>query len=302
MTASFQTASRFLERLAVPSFPHAHNRLVCLDRVANILDAFRQCFPDKNPVTDRLTLHDLDDGRLLAIQKAAITAAAGLFPLQEDYMETLVEEGEPLQLHPDFCGFAWDDEWLSEVLQNPAELSPECDLAMFFKVLWLITSQFGQEDGQRLWEDARGHFGYPCDCPQVGENVRARDFNWQAFYDLLEAHNLGGFRRALDVALCDTGNLFLDTSPDDYGYGLIEIPDFSAHNVLELQRLWQEAEGWLADYQACRTLVLDDPGLYIRLVELWEQVCRSQPRTNRPKTLCEIFGEGTDDVPNSPLR
>jgi hypothetical protein len=64
----------------MPSFPQAHNRLVCLDRVANILDAFRQCFPDKNPVTDRLTVHDLDDGRLLAIQKAAITAAAGLFP------------------------------------------------------------------------------------------------------------------------------------------------------------------------------------------------------------------------------
>jgi hypothetical protein len=206
-------------------------------------------------------------------------------------METLVEEGEPLQLHPDFCGFAWDDEWLSEVLQNPSELSQGCDLAMFFKMLWLITSQFGQEDGQRLWEDVRGHFGYPCACANVGENVRARDFNWQAFYDLLETHNLGRFRRALDVALCDTGNLFLDTSPDDYGYGLIEIPDFSAHNVLELRRLWQEAEGWLADYQACRALVLDDPGLYIRLVELWEQVCRSQPRTNRPKTLCELYLE-----------
>lgn len=206
-------------------------------------------------------------------------------------MDMLIHDNEPLVLHPDSCGFAWDDEWLNEIFQDPSQLLPDSDLAMFFKLLWILTTQFGEEDGQETWERMREHFGYPCDFPHVGEHVHARTFGWDRFFDLLDAHGLGDFRRAIDVALCDTGNVFLDASPDEYGYGVVDIPDFTAANIRELQRLWVEAESWLADYEACRERVQSDPSLYTQLAGLWEQACQMKP--NSPKTLMEIFTQET---------
>ena len=290
MEISFNAASRFLQRLAVPSFPEAYERLVALARVGNLVEAFKQCFPEKWPEVGRLDLHEMDGDRLLTLQQTAISAVAALFPIQEDYMDTLVQENEPLQIHPDSCGFAWDDEWLDEVLQDPSQLPPGSDLAMFFKMLWIITTQFGAEDGRQVWEKMQEHFAYPCDLPKIAENVRARDFDWDVYYDLLESEALGQFRRAIDVALCDTGNLFLDTTPEDYGYGNLQIPEFTADNILELKQVWAEAEGWLADYEACCALVQADPEIYPRLARLWEQACR-MVGPKPAKTLMEVFGE-----------
>ena len=301
MDATFAQASRFLERLALPSFPKAHDRLLNLARAGNIVDAFRQCFPEKwTPSASGLGLHDLQPERLLALQEAAIAAVAGLFPVQEDYMDMLIHDNEPLVLHPDSCGFAWDDEWLNEIFQDPSQLLPGSDLAMFFKLLWILTTQFGEEDGQETWERMRAHFGYPCDFPHVGEHVHARTFDWDHFYDLLDACGLGDFRRAIDVSLCDTGNVFLDASPDEYGYGVVEIPDFTVANIRELQRLWAEAESWLEDYEACRARVISDPSIYTQVARLWEQACQP-PHPARPRTLLELFSGDADEPTPPPL-
>ena len=299
MEVTFNTASRFLERLAVPSFPKAHDQLSALVRLGNLVDAFKTCFPEKWPDVGRLGLHELNGDQLLALQQAAISAVAALFPIQEDYMEMLVQDDEPLHIHPEACGFAWDDEWLSEVFQDPSQLLPESDLAMFFKVLWIATTQFGHEAGQQLWETMQGYFGYPCELPQMNENLRARDFQWEDFYRLLESEGLGQFRRALDVALCDTDNLFLDTTPEDYGYGIMQIPDFTAENILELKKIWVEAEEWLADYEACRALVQADPSIYTRLANIWERTCEAKASPAPAKTLVEVFN-GDAHEPNNP--
>ena len=289
MDNTFDTASRFLQRLAVPSYPEIHERLVNLVRVGQIVDAFKQCFPEKLPHPSSLTLCDLDGGRLLELQQAAITAVAALFPVQEDYMDTLVQENEALCIHPDSCGFAWDDEWLDEIFQNPEDLPPDADLAMFFKTLWIATTQFGAEDGQRIWSSMQKHFGYPCKMPKVRDDVRARDFDWPLVHRLLEKKGLGGFKRVIDLALCDTGNLFLDVTPEEYGYGNVEIPDFTAENIQELSELWAEAQTWLADYEHCRELVLAEPQIYTRLARIWESACKFHADHAKPKTLMDIF-------------
>ena len=297
MEISFNAASRFLQRLAVPDFPQVHDRLVALVRTGSIVEAFRTCFPEKWPPVGSLGLHDLDGDNLLTLQHAAIAAVAALFPVQEDYMDMLVDDDEPLQLHPDSCGFAWDDEWLTQVFEDPSEVPSDSSLAMFFKLLWIIATQFGEEAGRQVWDKMQTHFGWPCDLPRIGENVRARDFQWEALYAMLDAEGLGAFKRAIDVALCDTDNLFLDTSPDDYGYGVMQIPDFIAENILELKKIWAEAEAWLADYEACRALVEADPTIYSRLACIWEQVCKLEAHPQPPKTLVEVF-TGDDDEPH----
>ncbi len=289
MELTFNTASRCLQRLALPHFPLAHDRLAALVRAGNLVDAFKNCFPEKWKEVGSLGLHDLDGERLLELQKSAISALGDLFPVQEDYMDMLIQEHEGLQIHPETCGFAWDDEWFNEILQDPSELPTDSALAMFFKVLWVAATQLGREFGLEVWERAQEHFGYPCALPQFGENVRARDFDWDRFYDLLEAHDLGQFRRAVDVALCDTGNLFLDTSPDSYSYGMQETPDFTTNNILELKKIWAEAEGWLANYNACNELACADPAYFTRLAEIWEQACASKALPAPPKTLIEVF-------------
>jgi hypothetical protein len=289
MDVSFNTASRFLQRLAVPSFPQAHDRLVALLRTANLMDAYQACFPDKRPEVGALGLHDMDEAQLLALQQNAISAVAALFPIQEDYMDMLVQDDGTLQIHPESCGFAWDDEWMCQALQDPAELQPDSDLAMFFKLLWIITTQFGEEESRQVWEKMQEHFGYPCDYPNVGGKVRSWDFRWEAYHALLESEGLGLFWRAINVALCDTHNLFLDTSPDDYGYGNAETPDFTAANILELQRIWAEAEAWLADYETCRALVQSNPSIYTQLADLWQLACPAGTRPNQ--TLLEVFEE-----------
>lgn len=295
MDTTFDTASRFLQRLAVPAYPEVHDRLVGLVRIGQIVEAFKQCFPEKLPKVGRLSLLEVDDGKVLELQQAAISAVAALFPVLEDYMEMVVQEDEPLRIHPDSCGFAWDDEWLSEVFQDPSQLAPDTDLAMFFKTLWIATTQFCAEDGRHLWETIRDHFGYPCVMPEVGKTVYARDFNWQALFELLEQAGLGEFKRVIDLALCDTGNLFLDTNPDEYGYGTVAIPDFTAENIQELSQLWREAEQWLADYEQCRKQVLAEPEIYARLAHIWESAWRTQSSPGQQKTLFEVFGEGEPD-------
>lgn len=298
MEAAFTTASRFLQRLAIPAFPQAHDRLVALLRTANLLDAFQTCFPDKRPEVSRLGLHDMDEGQLLVLQQNAISAVGALFPIQEDYMDMLAQDDGTLQIHPESCGFAWDDEWMCQVLQDPTELTPDSDLAMFFKLLWIITTQFDEEDGRQVWERMQAHFGYPCDYPEIDGKVRSWDFRWEAFHDLLESEGLGMFWRAINVALCDTHNLFLDTTPDDYGYGNTEIPDFTTANILELKKIWAEAEGWLADYEACRALVQQEPEIYTRLACLWGQVCRLKTEPQPAKTLTEVFSGDADEPPD----
>jgi hypothetical protein len=295
MDTTFDTASRVLQRLAVPAYPEVHDRLVGLVRIGQIVEAFKQCFPEKLPRIGKLSLLEVDDGKLFELQQAAISAVAALFPVLEDYMEMVLEEDEPLRIHPDSCGFAWDDEWLSEVFQDPSQLAPDTDLAMFFKTLWIATTQFGAEDGRHLWETMRDHFGYPCEMPEVGKTVYARDFNWQALSELLEQAGLGEFKRVIDLALCDTGNLFLDTNPDEYGYGTVAIPDFTAENIQELSQLWREAEQWLADYAQCRKQVLAEPEIYARLAHIWESAWRTQSSPGQQKTLFEVFGEGEPD-------
>ena len=289
METTFNTANRFLQRLAIPSFSRAHDQLVALLRAANLVDAFQSCFPEKWPEVGSLGLHDLDDDQLLTLQQTAISAVGTLFPIQEDYMDMLVQEDELLQIYPESCGFAWDDEWMCQVIQDPSELQPGSDLAMFFKLLWIVTTQFGEEDGRQVWQSMQAHFGYPCGYPDTDGDVPSKDFRWEVFHDLLEAEGLGLFWRAINVALCDTGNLFLDTTPDDYGYGNTQIPDFTAENILELKNIWAEAEQWLANYEACRALVQADPGIYTSLVDIWKRACvtRSEPA----RTLLEVFGE-----------
>jgi hypothetical protein len=297
MDITFDTASRFLLRLAVPSYPEIHERLVGLVRVGQILDAFKHCFPGKLPNPSPLTLLDLDGGRLLEIQQAAISAVAALFPVMEDYMDSLVQEDEPLRIHPDSCGFAWDDEYLTEIFENPTDLAPDTDLAMFFKTLWIASTQFGAEEGRRLWNTMQKRFGYPCKLPKVPADLMARNFNWEKVYALLEKDGLGEFKRVIDLALCDTDNLFLDVNSEEYGYGTVEIPDFTAENILELSAVWAEAQEWLADYEHCRQLVLADPQIYARLAKIWEQACKTTPKAKSPKTLIEIFEaeEGAKD-------
>ena len=297
MDTTFDNASRYLLRLAVPSFPEAHERLAGLVRMGQILDAFKQCFPEKLPNPGPLTLFDLDGGRLLEIHQAAISAVANLFPVMEDYMDSLVQEDEPLRIHPDSCGFAWDDEYLTEIFENPTDLAPDTDLAMFFKTLWIASTQFGAEEGHQLWNTMQRRFGYPCQFPKVPANLMARDFNWEKFYALLDRDGLGKFKRVIDLALCDTGNLFLDVNLEDYGYGTADIPNFTAENIQELSAVWAEAQIWLADYEHCRQLVLADPQIYSRLAKIWEKACKTTPKGNSPRTLIEIFEaeEGAKD-------
>jgi len=289
MDTTFDTASRFLRRLAVPSFPEVHERLTGLVRVGQILDAFKQCFPEKMPNPGPLTLFDLDSSRLLELQQAAISAVAAMFPVMEDYMDSLVQEDEPLMIHPDSCGFAWDDDYLNEISQDPTDLPPDTDLAMFFKTLWIATIQFGAEEGRQMWSTMQKHFGYPCTLPKIREDARARDFDWEKVYTLLEKEGLGEFKRVIELALCDTGNIFLDVSSEEYGYGTVEIPDFNAENIQELSAIWTEAQTWLDDYEHCRQLVLADPQIYARLAKIWERACKTKASSPRPKTLVEIF-------------
>ena len=274
MDATFETAHHFVQRFSVPAFPQAHDRLVGLIRIGRIVEAFKECFPAKMPQVGSLRLSDLDGEKALALQQAAVEAVAALFPVLDDYMDTLVNEGEPLYIHPDSCGYAWDDEWLSEVFQNPDGLTVECDLAMFFKTIWVATMQVGGDDGHALWENIQSHFGYPCDMPEVSGDLYARDFNWSLLYELLDENDLGDFKTAIKLALCNTDNIFLDASPDDYGYGSLEMPDFTTENIQTLQELWQEAEKWLAVYTQCRQRVLDDPQIYARLAQIWQSACR----------------------------
>lgn len=303
MDTTFDSASRFLRRLALPSFPEAHEHLTGLVRMGQILEAFKQCFPEKLPNPAPLILFDLDGGRLLEIQQAAISAVAALFPVLEDYMDSLVQEGEELRIHPDSCGFAWDDDYLNEIFQNPTDLTPESDLAMFFKTLWIATTQCGAQAGHKLWNPIQKHFGYPCKLPKIREDTRARDFNWPKIYALLDRDGLGEFKRVIDLALCDTGNPFLDVSLEEYGYGSVEIPDFNAEKIQELSVLWAEAQTWLADYEHCRQLVLADPQIYVRLARIWESVCQTKARAEQPRTLAEIFEteEGVNDGNHLPL-
>lgn len=295
MDVTFNTASRFLQRLAVPAFPDAHDQLLALAQAGNIVDAFKTCFPEKWPKVGRLGLHDLDGEQMYLLQQTAVSAVAALFPVQEDYMDELIQEKEPLQIHPENCGFAWDDEWLGEVFQDPTQLSPDSDLAMFFKTLWIANSQFDEEEGQHIWGRMQAHFGYPCPFPKLGETARAREFQWDKFFSLVEAEGLGQFKRAVDVALCDTDNLFLDTSPEDYGYGVMQIPDFNAENIQLLKTEWADAEKWLADYETCRELVKNDPAIYNRLANLWERACKDKSKPMPAKTLVEVFSGGTDE-------
>jgi len=287
MDITFSTASRCLQRLAVPRFPQAHDRLVALVRAGNIVDAFKSCFPEKWKEVGSLGLHDMDGERLLEMQLAAISAVGQLFPVQEDYMDMLVHDDEPLQIHTESCGFAWDDEWLNEVLLDPSQLQPDSALAMFFKVLWIASTQFGRESGLEAWERAQAHFGWPCKLPRLWAGKHKLEFDWPSFCALLEAEGLAQFIRAADVALCDTDNLFLDASPEDYGYNLVEIPDFTTNNILELKKLWAEAKVWLDDYKACNELALADPSIYARLAEIWGQACK--PKAAPAKTLMEVF-------------
>ncbi len=296
MDITFNTASRFIQRLALPRFPQAHDRLVALVRTGNIVDAFKSCFPEKWKEVGSLGLHDMDGERLLEMQLAAISALGELFPVQEDYMDMLVHDDEPLQIHTESCGFAWDDEWLNEVLLDPSQLQPDSALAMFFKVLWIASTQFGRESGLEAWERAQAHFGWPCKLPKLWKGREKLEFNWQVFCELLETEGLGRFVRAADVALCDTENLFLDASPEDYGYNLVEIPDFTTENIRELKKLWAEGEGWLADYKTCNDLALADPGIYARLAEIWGLACK--PKEAPAKTLMEVFSRD-EQVPLS---
>lgn len=198
--------------------------------------------------------------------------------------DMLVQEGEPLCIYPDSCGYAWDDEWLNEIFQNPDNLQAESGLAMFFKTIWIATTQFGREDGHHLWNNIQGHFGYPCELPDIGD-VTIRDFNWSLVYELLKQDGLGDFRNVINLALCDTGNLFLDASPDDYGYGTVQTPDFTAENIMALRELWREAEKLLAEYETCLLRVSKDPAIYARLAQIWETACRAPLPPDPPKTL-----------------
>ena len=132
-------------------------------------------------------------------------------------------------------------------------------------------------------------FSYPCKLPKVPADLMARNFNWEKVYALLDHNGLGEFKRAIDLALCDTGNLFLDVNSEEYGYGRVEIPDFTAENILELSAVWDEAQEWLADYEHCRQLVLADPQIYTRLAKIWEKACKTQTCAKQPKTLLEVF-------------
>ena len=302
MDLTFNTASRCLQRLALPRFPQAHDRLVALARVGNIVDAFKNCFPEKWKDVGSLGLFDMDGGRLLEIQLAAIAAVGEIFPVQEDYMDMLVHDDEPLQIHAESCGYAWDDEWLNEVLLDPSNLQPADSLAMFFKVLWIASTQFGRESGLEAWERAQAHFGWPCELPQVWAGKNKLEFDWPLFCELLAAEGMERFARAFDVALCDTDNLFLDASPEEYGYNLVEIPDFTTNNILELKKLWGEAEEWLKDYNACNELAQANPSIYTRLAEIWRQACKSEATDPSPKTLVEVFsGENHDSTTDPTL-
>ena len=301
MDATFEMASRFLQQRAIPSFPEAHDRLIGFVRMAGIIEAFKECFPEKMPQVGVLNLSDLDGEKGFALQDAAIQAVAALFPVLDDHMDMLVQEGEPLYIYPDSCGYAWDDEWLSEVFQDPSDLPVDSALAMFFKTIWIATVQFGKEAGCELWNTIQAHFGYPCEFPEIG-NVSARNFNWPLVYELLDQEGLGDFRNAINLALCDTGNLFLDASPDDYGYGTVQIPDFTAENIKALKELWKEAKTSLAHYEACVKRVTETPHIYARLAQIWETACCAQPEPDPPKTLTEVFSdqEGDQDD-NHPL-
>ena len=97
------------------------------------------------------------------------------------------------------------------------------------------------------------HSGYLYKMPKVRDDVRARDFDRPlVVHRLLEKKGLGVFKRIIYRVLCNTGDLFLDVTLEEYGYGNVEIPNFTAENTLELSELWVEAQTWPADYEHCR--------------------------------------------------
>lgn len=214
-------------------------------------------------------------------------------------METLCDEGEPLEISLHACGYAWDDEWLEEILEDPTQLEDNDDLAAFIKVLWMISVHFGEVEGRKMWNTMQKRFGYPCKMPKYSKGLNSTSFNWPYLFETLKKADLGEFERAFNLALCDTGNPFLDICQEEYDADPWNDKEFTSENIHSLKTEWAEAQIWLADYEKCRQCVVADPTIYARLVCVWEKASKHKLPPVPPKTLSEIFMEDIhDDTPN----
>jgi hypothetical protein len=206
---------------------------------------------------------------------------------------------------------------MDELLRDPASWADNVDLAAFFKVLWVMVD-WDEQGGRNAWDVLQTRFGWPGRCPEVGD-VTNREFDFKHYSRLLKGARLELFDHILEIALCSTGNLFLDMGPDEWDAGMIEPYPYAREKINELRKEWDEAEVRLKEYDQARELVAADPTIYARLAELWEQACRKSelkrtkvrivsaadfengitPEGGRP--LAEVFAEGGADGAPDPL-
>lgn len=207
-----------------------------------------------------------------------------LFPIGVDWMETLLAEiraGEDVTPYiPLISLLPRPDEWEAEAQEHDA-----IQLLLCFtwnnwyapdENGWLgLTARFAERNVQLpepFWYPWRGDgFAY-------GGETRVRDalmaLHQSVFFELARNAGLDWLKTVMEVLFRETGNLLVDYDEEM----VTEPPDWSEENIEWLASEWKYGAVMMNTFWDGIHLLTEQPTLYARIVELWNQAWRIAPR------------------------
>lgn len=266
---SVADAIRFLKRRKLLSLSDTNDLLTRTRNCLMMLQAFRELFPDAYPqsikgmklrpgtLTDALT--DPESELLKAVHDQ-------LFPIDTEAFEEWVLNGNgEIRIQVEPYGMTVTCEDVAEACYEGED--PFTGSLNTFLML-LLYNGFGEETWE--WADAFYYWNVPAPLSMFKQ---VDEVDWDALYEILDEAGLGCVKAAMDIVAHCTGNIFLDYNPYDEQSYINDMQDFTVEVLKDLARQWIEAKPLMDDWDKAQTLGDNDPTIYPKIKEIWEQCC-----------------------------
>ncbi len=207
-----------------------------------------------------------------------------LFPVSVDWMEMMLQEihdGDDIVPHiPLYSLLPRSDEWDSD--------APEYDaiqvLLCFTWNNWLAPDESGWQALHARFIERGASLPTPRWYPWRGEpfalgiETRLRDALMQShqfvFFELTRAEGYAWLQTAMQVFFRESGNALVDFDDEM----MMETLDWTEENIEWLTDEWKQGSKMLTTFWNSIHLMLEQPTICARLIELWNQAWACAPR------------------------